>query len=249
MYDVFLLIEGVSAFTVLAAAVCLGVSQRFSKSSLVLIAELIIPIAVIIVTFGLINLLHNMSSDPEGIFAALSLVFLPLLYAIALNALVRVPRQDHIQASPDWRFRALSFALLIALLGFYASLSNLGLDSFIHQDSVGFVALSIMLVGVLAHFSGKPRLVSVYKALTPIGLLGLSGGVLMVFANLLTPTGIGPSLAFGMLSLFLALWLKVLLRILVLNGPEANTDDSWLTLGLPFATITVIVFFALFIVP
>jgi hypothetical protein len=38
-------------------------------------------------------------------------------------------------------------------------------------------------------------------------------------------------------------------RILVLNGPEANTDDSWLTLGLPFATITVIVFFALFIVP
>ena len=201
----------------------------------------VLPVGLVGTLIGLVQMLQQMD-DPTKIGPAISLALYPALYAAFAKICLQARLTSKASPAPEdpgargW----VAVILLLIMLGSAIAMGS-PLPTFGKVSAVGTLAIALGIIAGVAWSAGHTDLVaSLTRALPSVGLFMLYLSLVALLPTLNDPPTIGPILAWGLLGLFYANVLTLVLHLVFPHRAAAPpTTSQWLTFGASLAGVVL----------
>ena len=229
-------IDALSVLVCTVPLIACFIAVQIRAAGWVLANQVAMDVGLFAAYTGLVLMLAS-EANPDGIWLALAIVVLPVLYMLLLKAalsgwVLTLSEPDALPGSLPFRIGAavLCLVLFCALASYKATI-----DVFLSWPALAWVGLPVLLGGVGLRAAGQLRLGMVLRLLPIAGLIGALVGLVGALRNMADVVAMGPELALGLLAMMYSYGARVLLLLLFPHATEGyralNQDLVVLILG------------------
>jgi hypothetical protein len=218
-----------------------ALSGRFTRASLTVMDAVVLPVGLVGTLIGLVQMLQQMD-DPTKIGPALSVAMHTALYAAFAKICLQARLASEASPAPeDPGARGWVAAILLLAMAGAAIVMGSPLFTFVSISAIGALAIALGIIVGVARSAGHTDLVaSLAHSLPSVGLFMLYASLVALLPVLDDPPTIGPILAWGLLSLFYANVLTLVLYLVFPHRAAAPpTTSQWLTFGASLAGVVL----------